>query len=102
MEEESYVDAVLEDCREKMAKALEHARGELATIRTGRAAPALVEKLKVEYYGVRGSVAAARRDPGPRGEADGDHPLRQVVARRPSSGPSRTRISASTPTTTGR
>jgi ribosome recycling factor len=51
MEEESYVEAVLEDCREKMGKALEHTRGELATIRTGRAAPALVEKLKVEYYG---------------------------------------------------
>jgi ribosome recycling factor len=51
MEEESYVDAVLEDCRDKMAKAIEHARGEFASIRTGRAAPALVEKLKVEYYG---------------------------------------------------
>jgi ribosome recycling factor len=51
MEEESYVDAVLDDCREKMAKALDHTRGELATIRTGRAAPALVEKLRVEYYG---------------------------------------------------
>ncbi len=51
MEEESYVDAVLEDCRDKMAKALDHARGELASIRTGRAAPALVEKLRVEYYG---------------------------------------------------
>jgi ribosome recycling factor len=51
MEEESYVDAVLEDCRDKMAKAIEHARGEFSSIRTGRAAPALVEKLKVEYYG---------------------------------------------------
>lgn len=51
MDEDSYVDAVLEDCRDKMTKALEHTRGEFATIRTGRAAPALVEKLKVEYYG---------------------------------------------------
>src|SRR6516165_1507211 len=51
MEEESYVDAVLEDCREKMTKALDHARSELASVRTGRAAPALVEKLRVEYYG---------------------------------------------------
>jgi ribosome recycling factor len=50
-EEDSYVDAVLEDCREKMAKALEHTRGEFAAIRTGRAAPALVEKLRVDYYG---------------------------------------------------
>jgi ribosome recycling factor len=51
MEEESYVDAVIDDSRAKMAKAVEHARGELATIRTGRAAPALVEKLRVDYYG---------------------------------------------------
>jgi ribosome recycling factor len=50
-EEEDYVDAVLEDCREKMAKALEHTRGEFGAIRTGRAAPALVEKLRVDYYG---------------------------------------------------
>lgn len=51
MEEESYVDAVIDDGRSKMSKAVEHARGELSTIRTGRAAPALVEKLRVEYYG---------------------------------------------------
>jgi ribosome recycling factor len=51
MDEESFVDAVLEDCRAKMTKALEHTRGEFATIRTGRAAPALVEKLRVDYYG---------------------------------------------------
>jgi ribosome recycling factor len=51
MDEESYVDAVLDDSREKMAKAIEHTRAEFATIRTGRAAPALVEKLRVEYYG---------------------------------------------------
>lgn len=51
MADESYVDAVLQDTREKMGRAAEHARGELAAIRTGRAAPALVEKLRVEYYG---------------------------------------------------
>lgn len=49
--EESYVDAVIDDCRDKMAKAVEHTRGEFASIRTGRAAPALVEKLRVDYYG---------------------------------------------------
>ena len=45
------VAMVLDDAREKMAKAVEHASSELATIRTGRASPALVEKLRVEYYG---------------------------------------------------
>ena len=53
MEEDSYVDAVLEDCRDKMAKALEHTRGEFAAIRTGRAAPALVEKLGSSTTGPR-------------------------------------------------
>lgn len=49
--EDSLVDAVLEDARDKMAKAVEHTRGELGSVRTGRAAPALVERLRVEYYG---------------------------------------------------
>lgn len=49
--EESFVDAVIEDCRAKMDKAVEHTRVELSTLRTGRAAPALVEKIRVEYYG---------------------------------------------------
>jgi ribosome recycling factor len=34
-----------------MARAVEHTKGEFGGIRTGRAAPALVEKLKVDYYG---------------------------------------------------
>ncbi|MGH9114495.1 MAG: ribosome recycling factor [Acidimicrobiales bacterium] len=49
--DDSYVDAVLEDTREKMAKAIVHTRNEFTAIRTGRAAPALVEKLRVDYYG---------------------------------------------------
>ena len=49
--EESFIDAVTDDCRAKMAKAVDHTRGELSTIRTGRAAPALVEKIRVDYYG---------------------------------------------------
>ena len=49
--DDSYVDAVLEDVRDKMLKAVEHTRSEFSTIRTGRAAPALVEKLKVDYFG---------------------------------------------------
>jgi ribosome recycling factor len=51
MDDESFVDAVLDDCRAKMAKAIEHTRNDLATIRTGRAAPVLVEKIRVDYYG---------------------------------------------------
>ena len=36
---------------EKMEKAVEHVQSLFATVRTGRAAPALVEKLNVDYYG---------------------------------------------------
>lgn len=39
------------ECRDKMAKAVDHLRDEFAAVRTGRATPALVEKLKVDYYG---------------------------------------------------
>lgn len=42
---------VLDDARSKMHKAVEHARAEFSSVRTGRAAPALVEKILVDYYG---------------------------------------------------
>ena len=48
---EELVSMILDDAAEKMAGAVGHTRAEMATIRTGRAAPALVEKLPVEYYG---------------------------------------------------
>jgi ribosome recycling factor len=43
-------DQLLE-AMDKMAKAVEHTQNQFATVRTGRAMPALVEKLAVEYYG---------------------------------------------------
>ena len=45
------VSLVLEEASTKMANAVAHTREEFAAVRTGRAAPALVEKLPVEYYG---------------------------------------------------
>jgi ribosome recycling factor len=42
---------VLDDAREKMAKAIEHVRADFANVRTGRASPALIEGLVVDYYG---------------------------------------------------
>lgn len=44
-------DLVLADAREKMDKGVVHARQDFASVRTGRASPALVEKLPVDYYG---------------------------------------------------
>ena len=45
------LDLVLEEAKEKMDKAVVHARSEFATIRTGRANPSLIEKLSVDAYG---------------------------------------------------
>lgn len=39
------------DCKDRMHKAVVHLQDEFGAIRTGRATPALVEKLKVDYYG---------------------------------------------------
>ena len=46
------VDKVLADCETRMKKAVQALQDELATIRTGRASPALIEHLHVEAYGV--------------------------------------------------
>ena len=45
------IDPVLRDAETKMAKSVDHFAGELATIRTGRANPALIDKVMVPYYG---------------------------------------------------
>jgi ribosome recycling factor len=45
------VEAALEDAKDKMHKAVEHTLSEFSGVRTGRASPAFVEKLVVDYYG---------------------------------------------------
>src|SRR5215218_8158713 len=45
------IEETLLEAIDKMEKAVEHVQGQFTTIRTGRASPALVEKLVVEYYG---------------------------------------------------
>jgi ribosome recycling factor len=44
-------DEILLDCEERMEKAVNVFRDELRGLRTGRATPALVDSLRVEYYG---------------------------------------------------
>jgi ribosome recycling factor len=46
------IDDVFNDAKDRMTNAVEALRRELATIRTGRAHPGLVEHLRVDYYGV--------------------------------------------------
>lgn len=45
-----YEDIIL-DAEDKMDKAIEFMMSELKGVRTGRASPALVENIKVDYYG---------------------------------------------------
>ncbi len=45
------VSMILDDATEKMSASVSRTRGEFSAVRTGRAAPALVEKIPVEYYG---------------------------------------------------
>lgn len=42
---------IVKDTRDKMDKALHHLQDLLRTIRTSRASPALVESIRVDYYG---------------------------------------------------
>jgi ribosome recycling factor len=45
-------DEFLADAKDRMGKSVEACRHELATVRTGRASPHLLDRLIVDYYGV--------------------------------------------------
>ena len=45
------IDELLADAKDRMAKSVESSRGELATVRTGRASPHLLDRITVDYYG---------------------------------------------------
>jgi ribosome recycling factor len=45
------IDDLLADARDRMHKSVEATRNELATVRTGRASPHLLDRVKVDYYG---------------------------------------------------
>ncbi len=48
---ENVIDELLEDAGERMSKSVETASHEFSTVRTGRASPALLERIVVDYYG---------------------------------------------------
>ncbi|HLN21320.1 MAG TPA: ribosome recycling factor [Bacteroidales bacterium] len=50
MDEE--VELITEEAKERMEKAVEHLEHELARLRAGRANPALLDGITVDYYGV--------------------------------------------------
>lgn len=45
------IDELLKDAEDRMQKSVESSRGELATVRTGRASPHLLDRISVDYYG---------------------------------------------------
>jgi ribosome recycling factor len=51
MASENLIDELLEDARGRMVKSTEAAQHEFSTVRTGRASPALLDRVVVDYYG---------------------------------------------------
>ncbi len=51
MTDTSMIDELLEDARDRMAKSVEAIRHEFGSVRTGRASPALLDRISVDYYG---------------------------------------------------
>lgn len=48
----------MQDFRQKLEKIIQHLKEEIASLRTGRATPALVEDLEVDYYGSKTPLKA--------------------------------------------
>ena len=49
----SIIDDLLNDARDHMAKSVEATRGKFGSVRTGRASPALLDRINVDYYGTQ-------------------------------------------------
>jgi ribosome recycling factor len=47
------IDVLLADASERMDKSVESIRQKFGTVRTGRASPALLDRIMVEYYGAQ-------------------------------------------------
>lgn len=51
------VELIIEEIKDRMQKALEHLEHELARLRAGRANPALLDGITVDYYGVNSPLS---------------------------------------------
>jgi ribosome recycling factor len=47
------IEELLQDARERMTKSVEATRHEFGSVRTGRATPALLDRIMVDYYGTQ-------------------------------------------------
>jgi ribosome recycling factor len=45
------IDELLAEARERMGKSVQSTQGEFSSVRTGRASPALLDRIVVDYYG---------------------------------------------------
>jgi ribosome recycling factor len=51
MTDSEMMDGLLADARDRMAKSVDAMRHEFGSVRTGRASPALLDRIYVDYYG---------------------------------------------------
>src|SRR3954470_20765710 len=51
MSESELIDELLDDANGRMAKSVEATKNEFNSVRTGRASPALLDRVHVDYYG---------------------------------------------------
>jgi ribosome recycling factor len=51
MSDDDLVSGLLDDARERMQKCVDSTRHEFGSVRTGRASPALLDRISVDYYG---------------------------------------------------
>ena len=56
MSPDTIIDEFLADARERMAKSVDSIRQEFGSVRTGRASPALLDRIMVDYYGTPTSL----------------------------------------------
>jgi len=49
--QQDVTSTLLEDARERMHKSIDSIRHEFSSVRTGRASPALLDRISVDYYG---------------------------------------------------
>ena len=48
-----FIDELLKDAGERMSKSVDSIRHEFGSVRTGRASPALLDRINVDYYGAQ-------------------------------------------------
>ena len=99
------IDETLLEAEEKMDKAVEVAKEDFATIRTGRANPAMFNKLTVDYYGAPTPLQQLASFQTPEARTILIIAVRQVGdgarSRRPSATPTSASTRATTATSSG-